>query len=153
MGTSTKTKIDGITLRDIVEAEEALEMLANRPMEGKVGYRIAKVLRKIKPDLKDYRKSVGDLIEANGGIPADRGGIKLDVKSKTFMQARKKLDKHNESVLAEPVVIEGGVGPIKLNELLEALPRRKTGEGDDAKEELAFIEPIILANLWWLIEE
>ena len=26
-------------------------------------------------------------------------------------------------------------------------------EGDDAKEELAFIEPIILANLWWLIEE
>lgn len=149
----TKTKIEGITLRDIVEAENSLELLSTRPMVGKVAYRIAKVLRKIRPDLKDYRKGVGDVIESCGGIPSERGGIRLDEKHRDFMKHRKKLEQHNESVLKEPVVIEGGVGPIKLNELLEALPRRKVGEGDDAKEELAFIEPMLLADLWWLIEE
>ncbi len=149
----TKTKIEGITLRDIVEAERSLELLSTRQMEGRLGYRIAKVLRKIRPDLKDYRKGVGDVIEANGGIPSEGGGIRLDEKSKSFMKDRKKLEQHNDSVLAEPVVIEGGVGPIKLNELIDALPKRRTGEGDDAKEEPAFIEPMILADLWWLIEE
>ncbi len=144
-----KTKIEGITLRDIVEAERSLELLSTRPMVGKVAYRIAKVLRKIRPDLKDYRKGVGDVIEANGGIPVEGGGIRLDEKSKGFMKARKKLDDHNESVLNEPVVIEGGVGPITLDELIEALPKRT--EGDDAKELPAMIEPMILADLWWLI--
>ncbi len=153
MVAKTKTKIEGITLRDIVEAENSLELLSTRPMEGKVGFRIAKVLRKIRPDLKAYRKGVGDVIEANGGIPTEGGGIKLDEKAPGFMKARKILEQHNESVLKEPIVIEGGVGPIKLNELIEALPKRREGEGDDAKDMPAFIEPRILADLWWLIEE
>ena len=147
----TKTKIEGITLRDIVEAENSLELLATRPMVGKVAYRIAKVLRKIRPDLKDYRKSVGDVIEANGGIPSEGGGIRLDEKHPDFMKHRKKLEEHNDSVLKEPIVIEGGVGPIKLDELIGALPTRRVGEGDDAKDEPALIEPRILADLWWLI--
>ena len=147
----TKTKIEGITLRDIVEAEMSLEQLSTRPMVGKVAYRIAKVLRKIRPDLKDYRKGVGDVIEANGGIPSEGGGIKLDEKSPNFMKHRKKLEEHNDSVMKENIVIEGGVGPIKLDELIGALPTRRVGEGDDAKDEPALIEPRILADLWWLI--
>ena len=149
----TKTKIEGITLRDLVEGEQALELLCSRSMVGKVAFRLAKVLRKIRPDLKDYRKGIGAIIESCGGIPTDRGGLKLDESHPDFMKHRKKLESHNDSVLAEPVTIEGGVGPVKLEDLIAALPERTVGTGDDAKQLPAMIEGTILADLWWLIEE
>ncbi len=149
----TKTKIDGITLRDLVEAEQSLELLCTRPMVGKVAYRLAKVLRKIRPDLKTYHQGITAIIESCDHLPTERGGIRLDDKAAKFMENRKKLRDHQDSVMEEQVVIEGGVSPVKLNDLIEALPKRTEGEGDDAKQLPAFIEPLILADLWWLIEE
>ncbi len=149
----TKTKIEGITLRDLVEAEQSLELLCTRPMVGKIAFRLAKVMRKIRPDLKTYHQGITTLIEGCDHLPTERGGIRLDDQSGKFLENRKKLRDHTDSVLAEPVVIEGGVGPVKLDELIEALPKRTEGEGDDAKQLPAFIEPLILADLWWLIEE
>ena len=148
-----KTKIEGITLRDLVEAEQSLELLCTRPMVGKVGFMLGKVLRKIRPDLKTYHQGVTLLIENCDHLPTERGGIRLDDKSTKFLKNRAMLRKHNDSALSKSVVIEGGVGPVKLNDLLDALPKRTEGEGDDKKELQAFIEPLILADLWWLIEE
>jgi len=147
------TKITGITLRDLVESDRALELLASRQMEGKIGYRIGKAIRRAEPEIKQFRKGLQKKIEGTNAYTRVDGGIKLDQKHEDYEKNITKIDKHRNSVLGEKVSLGDDVGTISLTELLEALPRRNAGTAEDPKWELAYIEPTILADLMWLITE
>lgn len=149
------TKITGITVRDLVDSEKALEMLASRQMEGKVGYRIAKIIRKSAPDIRQFRKGLQELIEGLGkdAYIREGNGIGIDPSHEKYEENVKKVEKHRASVLDVETALDGGVGPVKLQELLDALPKRNVGTAEDPKLVQAYIEPSILADLWWAIEE
>ncbi len=148
-----KTKITGLKLRDLVDAERALELLGSRQMEGKIGYRIAKVIRKSAPDIKQYRQGLQEKIEGTNAFIREERGIKLDPTSPDFEKHRKAIEKHRDDVLDADTSLGDGVGPIKIDELLDALPKRNTGTAEEPVWERSFIEPALLADLWWLIEE
>ncbi len=151
--TNTNTKITGITVRDLLESERALEILSSRGMEEPINYRIAKVMRKAAPEIKQFRKGLQERIEGTKAFLRDDQGIKLDPDKPDFEKHLAAIEKNREAALDESTELTGGVGTIKLSELMEALPKRNLGTEAEPKWVRALLEPWILANLMWLIEE
>lgn len=142
-----------VKLRDLTSGEVSLVELSTIECTGKVAYWISKWMRKIRPEIEDFRKEVTEIMKRHGAEPGKRGTLQLDVKSESYKEANEELEKFQESVLDEDIYIEN-VKPIKLDELMAALPKPpKPKDSEEEEETKPRIKPYILADLWFLIEE
>lgn len=149
-----KNKLPEFTMRDLIEAEQALEILLSRDMTGKVSYALGKILRKAKPEIRAFRDGIIEKIEAagEGAIIREDNNIKLDPKHDEFEKNLKKVEKHRKSALEAGITLDGCITH-SLEEVLNALPKRNTGTEEEPKWEQAMIAGIILSPLWWAITE
>lgn len=153
--TAVKTKIEGLTVRTLVEAERALELLNSRTIEdGGIAWNLAKMARKSEPEIKAYRKLIQQHIEGTDHFVRENQGIRLDPKWKGFETLLKAADQFSEAALDKSVDLGEGVGPIKYSELLKALPKRNAGTGDEPDWKDGALPPAILQPLmdWAIIE-
>ena len=149
----TNTKIE-MTLRELVESEQALMTLSNMDMSDSAGWMVAKVLRKATPDLRQYHKAIAAEIEKTGEFTRDDNGVHLDRKHEDYEKNYQKLQKERDKLLDKVTVVLGdGVGVIKKTDLLKALPKRDVGTPEKPEMVPGFIKPWIYAALYWLIVE
>jgi len=150
-----KTKIEGVTVRMLIESERAFFLLNSRSLEnGGVAWNLAKIARKAEPEIKAYRKLITKYIEDTDKFIRDDDGIRIDPKCAGYEALRKKADAFSEDALDKVVDLGEGVGPVKYADLLAAMPKRNIGTTEDPDWKEGTISPSILAPLMdWAIEE
>ena len=148
-------KLDAVKLRDLVNAEKALNMLISRPMEGKIAHRLGKILRKATPEIRQFRKNALAKLESFGDDAVLREGneISLNPKHQDYQNNVAALDKYNDSALdGDSIKLEDCISTT-ITELIAALPKRNLGTAEEPDWQPALVEGAILAKLWWCITE
>ncbi len=149
-----------VTLKDLVNAQGAMNLLGSRALVGKVSFKVGKALKQARAEIETFNDGNMILLMELGGKPSKMGGIELDQKDERYEKAWKTYDSHIRESLKTEVELTGVV-TVTYDDLIKALPLPKVEcfkcgakmEYSDEEKAEKPLEPDILAALDWLIVE
>lgn len=122
-----------VTLKDIVESQEAMRALSEKPLRGRVAFKVARLLKKLEAELTTFNDTRIRLIEAYAKKDEEGNYITNDKKEYQFDQdnADKFVEELNRLLLEE---LEIDANPILVDEIEEL---------DFTPAEMAMLEPFM----------
>ena len=122
-----------VTLKDIVESQEAMRALSEKPLRGRVAFKVARLLKKLEAELTTFNDTRIKLIEAYAKKDEEGNYITNDKKEYQFDQdnADKFVEELNRLLLEE---LEIDANPILVDEIEEL---------DFTPAEMAMLEPFM----------
>ena len=122
-----------VTLKDIVESQEAMRALSEKPLRGRVAFKVARLLKKLEAELTTFNDTRIKLIEAYAKKDEEGNYITNDKKEYQFDQdnANKFVEELNKLLLEE---LEIDANPILVDEVEDL---------DFTPAEMAMLEPFM----------
>ena len=122
-----------VTLKDIVESQEVMRTLSNKPLRGRAAFKVARLLKKLEAELTTFNDTRVKLIESYAKKDEDGQFVTNDKNEYQFDQdnANKFVDEINK-LLLEPIEVDAN--PISIDEIEEL---------DFTPSEMAALEPFL----------
>lgn len=122
-----------VTLKDIVESQEAMRALSTKPLRGRAAFKVARLLKKLEVELSTFNDTRMRLIE--NYAKKDENGQFVTNEQNEYQFDKEHADKFVEEVnklLAEEIQIDAN--PILISEVEEL---------DFTPAEMAMLEPFM----------
>lgn len=122
-----------VTLKDIVESQEVMRTLSNKPLRGRVAFKVARLLKKLEAELTTFNDTRVKLIESYA--KKDENGNYVTNDKNEYQFDRDNANKFIEEVnklLSEELQIDAN--PILVDEIEEL---------DFTPAEMAVLEPFM----------
>ena len=122
-----------VTLKDIVESQEVMRTLSNKPLRGRVAFKVARLLKKLEAELTTFNDTRVKLIESYA--KKDENGNYVTNDKNEYQFDRDNANKFIEEVnklLSEELQIDAN--PILVDEIEEL---------DFTPAEMAILEPFM----------
>lgn len=123
-----------VSLNTLYESFDALKALSMTPVRAFISFRISRILKQVREEIKTAQDTRKDLLDRLGHLPEGEMAWKFDAPEK-----KQEFDDEMKKLLDEKVEINGN--PLKISEL-------KTADGSEIN-----IEPAALELLDWLVKE
>ena len=122
-----------VTLKDIVESQEVMRTLSNKPLRGRVAFKVARLLKKLEAELTTFNDTRVKLIESYAKKDEEGNYVTNDKNEYQFDQdnANKFVEEINKLLLEE---IEIDANPILVNDIEDL---------DFTPAEMAMLEPFM----------
>ena len=122
-----------VTLKDIVESQDVMRTLSNKPLRGRAAFKVARLLKKLEAELTTFNDTRVKLIEAYAKKD-DEGNFVTNEKNEYQFDAdnaNKFVEEINKLLLEE---LEIDANPILIDEIEEL---------DFTPAEMAVLEPFM----------
>ena len=122
-----------VTLKDIVESQDVMRILSNKPLRGRAAFKVARLLKKLEVELTTFNDTRVKLIEAYAKKDEDGNFVTNDKNEYQFDtdNANKFVEELNKLLLEE---LEIDANPILIDEIEEL---------DFTPTEMAMLEPFM----------
>ena len=122
-----------VTLKDIVESQEVMRTLSNKPLRGRVAFKVARLLKKLEAELTTFNDTRVKLIESYAKKDEEGNYITNDKNEYQFDQdnANKFVEEINKLLLEE---LDIDANPILVDEIEDL---------DFTPAEMAALEPFM----------
>ena len=122
-----------VTLKDIVESQEVMRTLSNKPLRGRVAFKVARLLKKLEAELTTFNDTRVKLIESYAKKDEEGNYVTNDKNEYQFDRdnANKFIEEVNK-LLSEELQIDAN--PILVDEIEEL---------DFTPAEMAVLEPFM----------
>ena len=122
-----------VTLKDIVESQEVMRTLSNKPLRGRVAFKVARLLKKLEAELTTFNDTRVKLIESYAKKDEEGNYVTNDKNEYQFDQdnANKFVEEINKLLLEE---LDIDANPILVDEIEEL---------DFTPAEMAVLEPFM----------
>ena len=122
-----------VTLKDIVESQEVMRTLSNKPLRGRVAFKVARLLKKLEAELTTFNDTRVKLIESYAKKDEEGNYVTNDKNEYQFDQdnANKFVEEINKLLLEE---LDVDANPILVDEIEDL---------DFTPAEMAALEPFM----------
>lgn len=122
-----------VTLKDIVESQEVMRTLSNKPLRGRVAFKVARLLKKLEAELTTFNDTRVKLIESYAKKDEEGNYVTNDKNEYQFDQdnANKFIEEINKLLLEE---LDVDANPILVDEIEDL---------DFTPAEMAALEPFM----------
>lgn len=122
-----------VTLKDIVESQEVMRTLSNKPLRGRVAFKVARLLKKLEAELTTFNDTRVKLIESYAKKDEEGNYVTNDKNEHQFDQdnANKFIEEINKLLLEE---LDVDANPILVDEIEDL---------DFTPAEMAALEPFM----------
>lgn len=122
-----------VTLKDIVESQEVMRTLSNKPLRGRVAFKVARLLKKLEAELTTFNDTRVKLIESYAKKDEEGNYVTNDKNEYQFDQdnANKFVEEINKLLLEE---LDIDANPILVDEIEDL---------DFTPAEMAALEPFM----------
>lgn len=122
-----------VTLKDIVESQEVMRTLSNKPLRGRVAFKVARLLKKLEAELTTFNDTRIKLIESYAKKDEEGNYVTNDKNEYQFDQdnANKFVEEINKLLLEE---LDIDANPILVDEIEDL---------DFTPAEMAALEPFM----------
>ena len=105
-----------VTLKDIVESQEVMRTLSNKPLRGRVAFKVARLLKKLEAELTTFNDTRVKLIESYAKKDEEGNYVTNDKNEYQFDQdnANKFVEEINKLLLEE---LDVDANPILVDEI------------------------------------
>ena len=103
-----------VTLKDIVESQEVMRTLSNKPLRGRVAFKVARLLKKLEAELTTFNDTRVKLIESyakkdeeGNYVTNDRNEYQFDQdNANKFVEEINKLLSEELDIDANPILVD-----------------------------------------------
>ena len=122
-----------VTLKDIVESQEVMRTLSNKPLRGRVAFKVARLLKKLEAELTTFNDTRVKLIESYAKKDEEGNYVTNDKNEYQFDEgnANKFVEEINKLLLEE---LDIDANPILVDEIEDL---------DFTPAEMAALEPFM----------